>query len=157
MNWEAAGAIGEIVGALAVFLTLAYLAIQIRQNTSTVRATALDSSVNAVANAREKILIDADIAKIFIKGGNNPEELDETDLLRYRILMTNILWSIWNLYSQLNYAGLSQSVWNCQKPTIRRLMCTTGGKWYWSEYSSEFEDSFAAEIDSIINNYDSVS
>ena len=33
MNWEAIGAIGEIVGAAAVVGTLAYLAMQIRQNT----------------------------------------------------------------------------------------------------------------------------
>ena len=39
MNWEAAGAIGEIIGALAVFLTLIYLALQIRQNTKAVRAS----------------------------------------------------------------------------------------------------------------------
>ena len=31
MNWEAIGALGEIVGALAVVLTLAYLAIQVRR------------------------------------------------------------------------------------------------------------------------------
>ncbi len=30
MNWEAIGAIGEIVGALAVLATLYYLAIQIK-------------------------------------------------------------------------------------------------------------------------------
>ena len=32
MNWEAIGAVGEIVGAVAVVGTLFYLAIQIRQN-----------------------------------------------------------------------------------------------------------------------------
>jgi hypothetical protein len=32
MNWEAIGAVGEIVGAVAVVITLAYLAIQVRQN-----------------------------------------------------------------------------------------------------------------------------
>lgn len=31
MNWEAVGAIGEILGALAVFVTLVYLAVQVRQ------------------------------------------------------------------------------------------------------------------------------
>jgi hypothetical protein len=30
MNWEALGAIGEIVGAVAVIVTLRYLAVQIR-------------------------------------------------------------------------------------------------------------------------------
>jgi len=31
MNWEAWGAIGEVAGAIAVFVTLAYLATQVRQ------------------------------------------------------------------------------------------------------------------------------
>lgn len=31
MNWEAIGALGEIIGAIAVFGTLLYLAIQIKQ------------------------------------------------------------------------------------------------------------------------------
>lgn len=33
MNWEAISAIGELVGAAAVVITLGYLALQIRQNT----------------------------------------------------------------------------------------------------------------------------
>lgn len=39
MNWEAIGASGEVVGAIAVILTLLYLAIQIRQNTRAVDET----------------------------------------------------------------------------------------------------------------------
>ena len=34
MNWEAAGAIGEIIGALSVLITLLFLSFQIRQNTT---------------------------------------------------------------------------------------------------------------------------
>lgn len=34
MNWDALGAVGEIIGAVAVLVTLGYLAIQIRQNTA---------------------------------------------------------------------------------------------------------------------------
>ena len=32
MNWDAIGAIGELLGAVAVVLTLGYLAAQIRQS-----------------------------------------------------------------------------------------------------------------------------
>jgi hypothetical protein len=38
MNWDAIGAIGEIVGAVAVLITLIYLAMQIRQNSDMQRA-----------------------------------------------------------------------------------------------------------------------
>ena len=37
MNWEAIGAIGEIVGAAAVVFSLTYLALQLRANTRTMR------------------------------------------------------------------------------------------------------------------------
>ena len=51
MNWEALGAIGEIVGAVAVIATLGYLAVQIRQNTRSVRAATLQSVLARVYRA----------------------------------------------------------------------------------------------------------
>ena len=39
MNWEAIGAVGEVVGAIGVIATLGYLAVQIRQNSNVVRSS----------------------------------------------------------------------------------------------------------------------
>ena len=36
MNWDALGAIGEIIGAIAVVITLGFLAIQIRYSTRSI-------------------------------------------------------------------------------------------------------------------------
>ena len=41
MNWEAIGALGEIIGATAVFGTLLYLAIQIKQVRSELHISSL--------------------------------------------------------------------------------------------------------------------
>ncbi|MEM7099014.1 MAG: hypothetical protein AAF541_12205 [Pseudomonadota bacterium] len=38
MNWDAIGAVGEVLGAVGVIVTLVYLALQIRQNSLTTRA-----------------------------------------------------------------------------------------------------------------------
>ena len=35
MNWDAVGATAELLGAVAVFITLAYLTIQVKQNSKT--------------------------------------------------------------------------------------------------------------------------
>jgi hypothetical protein len=56
MNWEAIGAVGETVGALAVLVTLVYLAVQIRQNTKAVRAAAVDSTTSHLSKIREVYL-----------------------------------------------------------------------------------------------------
>ena len=41
MNWTALGAIAELIGGLAVLITLIYLAVQVRQNTAVARETIL--------------------------------------------------------------------------------------------------------------------
>ena len=150
MNWEAIGAIGEIIGALAVFLTLGYLAVQIRQNTKAVRASALDSSVNAVNNTRMAMFENSEVAALYRKGLENPDELDQEDRIRFRLLMHNILWAIWNIYSQKEYAGLSASTWSAQLPLLDRILKTPGGIWFWNEYQLEFEETFRIEVERVI-------
>ena len=48
MNWEALGAIGEIVAAVAVVVTIGYLAVQIRQNTRSVRDSAFQEVILSI-------------------------------------------------------------------------------------------------------------
>jgi hypothetical protein len=47
MNWEAIGAVGEIIGALAVVMTLGYLAVQVRQTNKIARAESYGRIIDA--------------------------------------------------------------------------------------------------------------
>lgn len=72
MNWEAIGAIAEIVGALAVVVTLAYLAIQVRQNTRMMQREAHLDRVRHIADpliGSPKRLVEI-LAKISAKDGS---------------------------------------------------------------------------------------
>jgi len=42
MNWDALSAIGELLGATGVVVTLIYLSVQIRQNTRAIRGSTLN-------------------------------------------------------------------------------------------------------------------
>ena len=150
MNWDAVGAIGEIVGAVAVLITLIYLSVQIRQNTKAVRSTALDSSVTALSTIRDRILSDKDVAELYLLGCEDPDSLDKADLTRFRMLLTNILYAMMNLYENSKDTGISEGFWVNLKPNIHRVFTTKGGRWFWSEYRHEFEDEFAREVDQII-------
>jgi hypothetical protein len=50
MNWEAVSAVGQIIGAFPVVLSLVYLAIQVRQNSNMAR---VESRLRLVASFRE--------------------------------------------------------------------------------------------------------
>ena len=73
MNWDALGAIGEIIGAIAVVITLGFLAIQIRYSTRSMdesnrlqRATAIDRHADSVNRWRGSLSENEDLARIWL-------------------------------------------------------------------------------------------
>ena len=150
MSWNAVGAIGEIIGALAVFLTLIYLALQIRQNTKAVQASAVDASISKVTSVRQSMYENGEIARIYMKGLAYPDDLDEESRTRFRLLMHNILLAISNIYSQTSFAGLSMSTWESQLVLLTRVVTSPGGRWFWKEYRLEFEEIFREQVDRIL-------
>ena len=150
MNWEALGAVGEVVGAVAVFATLVYLSIQLRQNTKSVRASALDASITAHFAIRQATYENPDLSALYLKGSNSPESLGEEEAFRYRLLLNNVFLSFWHMFTQSRYADLPGDVWEVQKPVIARVAGSAGGKWFWQNYKAEFEESFREEVDRII-------
>jgi len=118
MNWDAVGAVGEIVGALAVFLTLAYLAIQIRQNTRAVQSSAIGSSINRISAMRQSLSENTELATLYLKGGKDPEYLNELETLQYRLLAHNMFLSQSNIFYQMKYTDLPTSTWESQKTIV---------------------------------------
>jgi hypothetical protein len=151
MNWDAIGAVGEIIGATAVFLTLVYLALQIRQNTKAVQAAAVDASVGKLNDVRGTMYENAEICRIYLQGLAQPDKLDEESQLRFRLLIHNILLAISNVHSQTRFAGLSSSTWESQIVIVKRIISTQGGQRFWKEYRLEFEETFRDQVDRILD------
>ena len=87
MNWDAIGALGEVIGATAVVATLIYLSIQTRQNTKAVQH-ASSRGVMEDANAwRYRIVEDPDVAELFRTGLSDPNALSANDKYRFRMLL----------------------------------------------------------------------
>ena len=66
--WEAIGAIGEIVGALAVVVTLVYLSFQLRHNTYATRASTAQALEDSINNGNLLLAGDPVLAKIYRAG-----------------------------------------------------------------------------------------
>ncbi len=48
MNWEAIGAIGELLGAMAVVISLVYVASQVKSGTQALKTTTRDSAFHSL-------------------------------------------------------------------------------------------------------------
>ena len=90
MNWEATGAIGEIIGAAAVVISLVYLASQIRISN---RASKQATEQHMLDNVRIWLgrISDSDtLSAIWMRGCRDDPELSEEEWSRLRRL-TNCL------------------------------------------------------------------
>jgi hypothetical protein len=142
------GNLGEFFGAIAVFATLAYLAVQIRQNTKAQRSAAYDSSIRNFTDVRQALFESSEMSAIYVKGRNDPDDLNEEELVRFRLLLNNILMSFWYIHTVP--ADLPEDLWTTQSPAVIRVLCCPGGKWFWENYQTEFVPSFRNEIEKII-------
>jgi hypothetical protein len=68
MNWEAIGAVGEIAGALAVIMSLLYLASQIRENNKSTRYGAVQNLLDNTTQLLGRLSSDKEIMGLWIKG-----------------------------------------------------------------------------------------
>jgi hypothetical protein len=87
---------------------------QTEQNTQAVRAAAMDSTISYSVAMRQSLFENPEITRIYMAGNVDPDALDELELVRYRVLIQNIMWAFWNMYSQGELTGLSLDVWRVQ-------------------------------------------
>jgi hypothetical protein len=158
MNWEAIGAIGEIIGAIGVIFTLGYLAYQIRQNTAqleqnerTAIAAAVSVSATNYRENRRHIYTNRDVAATVLQGMSDPDNLDEVDQYRFRFIAQNTMDALWDLYSQTVITNFSPETWSTQGVgLVKRVFMTNGGSWFWKNHRDEYAEQFRNEIDEIL-------
>jgi hypothetical protein len=81
MNWDALGAIGEIVGAIAVVLTLIYLSRQIKHSSDVSKVSSYHEAITQIVEAAKDPDFHRFQHKFAIQEPLNPEEQVKSDLL----------------------------------------------------------------------------
>jgi len=84
MNWDAIGAIAELIGAIAVILTLIYLSVQVRQSASAIFTQTLDALNARLATSRE-------LSDIWLRGRRDITSLDELELEQFRAFAMSLI------------------------------------------------------------------
>ena len=91
MNWEAIGAVGEILGALGVIITLVYLATQIRQNNRSLLQSNSAQVTERLASLNSRLSTDKEFTELFLRGRADLSKLDAVELERFRTFTMDFL------------------------------------------------------------------
>lgn len=133
VNWEAFGAIGELVGAIAVIVTIAYLAVQMRQNTLALRSSATNDVNEQLAKIYFDVSQSSEVASIFVRGSYNPAGLDQIELARYYGLLQGTMFVLQNVLLQTKDKLLDEEILYSWSRIVVALATTPGFRQFWNE------------------------
>jgi hypothetical protein len=149
MNWEAIGAIGEIVGAIAVVVTIGYLAVQIRQNTRSVRAGAFQQYRQQSAEV-SRLLAAPDMASVYLTGLNSPDQLTEEERVRFAALMVFAFNSEENFFLLRKLGLLDEMFWAGGRTAyLRWLLRHDGAAKWWMRNREMMSPAFCEYVEAL--------
>jgi hypothetical protein len=156
MNWDAIGALAELFGALAVVVSLLYLASQIRQNTTNLRFAARQSLTSQNADYT-RMLLEPDLGALFsraipvpiaLQSLENAENLSDEELTR---LVRMVYLALINLESQYNAwrtGALTEEEWAPARALVDMYVGSRAVRDIWSKGARELHGpSFAHFVD----------
>ena len=139
MNWEAIIAVAEVVGAIAVVLSLIYVATQIKQNTEASRAQSINQINGQYGALMSQIATNGELAQIYRKATDG-EELEPDELVRYTAYLSAFFAFIEEIYL-LHRSGIygedlgEGDAVEFLAPTVRRLLASPAAVQWWKEES----------------------
>ena len=149
MNWDAIGAIGEIVGALAVVVTLGYLAVQVRQNSQAVKNSAAQSLLSEANESLRVASSHPDTARAVILGQTLFEELSEAEKAQFITWMFSWMRTIEQAYFQYEQGYIDEEIWEGHTAHHRQLINSPAIDVWWSQRRCFFSQKFQKYMDEV--------
>ena len=152
MTLQDLGNIGELVGAIATVAMLAYLAIQVRQNTRAVQRSSVREAGNALVAAVQIYTANAELADITIRAFESLDSLTPSE--RYRFDGWMYCWM--HAHEQEHLASRESAYLDellaPKQRAIAGYLLSPGGSQWWNERKTWFTDYFQAVVDEIVVN-----
>ena len=157
MNWDAIGAIGEIIGAIAVVATLFYLAVQIRQNNRVVeensrqlRLGEVDATLQSFSRFRG-LIVNPDTAALLTRGLADYASLEEAEQIQVGAVLDEYMFSYWSVFQRMREGAYSEEDWHVHLKALAAMMSRSGAKQWWAQRKSNYPVKFVAYLDDYLN------
>ena len=149
MTLDNLAALAEIIGAIAVVISLIYVGYQVKENTSAIQTQVHESVVGHVLDAEGALLHNADLARIIVKAEADYESLTPDELLRAQTFFTHELVNWESAFVHHKQGFVEDDMWRRWDYSHWPDETSHGRFKYWSTHRQWFDDEFARHVDKI--------
>ena len=150
MNWEAVGAMAEIIGAFAILATLGYLILQIRQGNASLKASTSQRLSQSFSDKLQMIGSDETLSGLFNRGMQDISMLDDGEVSQFSYLVHAWAREYENAYYQYRTHAMDESTWQGWHGGAIQFLGSNGVKEIMMKrlhvYDPEFVEYMRAEI-----------
>ena len=144
------GNFGEFLGAIAVVLTLVYLAIQVRQNTRALKASTFQSISSELGQNVQPLLQTPDLVPIAIKGMTEPDTLTADERLKLQMLYLAMFRRYESVYVQTELGSINREFVEGAELALLSNMNHKFGREWWEAAKPIFYKPFVTHIESLL-------
>ena len=146
---EALGNIGDFIGGIGVVVTLLYLALQIRQNSRSVRSASAQAMLASLSQTLNAIGTSRDASRVFATGQLEPDSLNEEEATQFAHLILGWFRVVEQAFYQHRLGGLDTDLWNGYVAQLSSFMQSPGVQRWWSVRAPLFHAEFREFIDEL--------
>ena len=157
MNWDAIGAIAELLGAIGVIASLVYLATQIRQSREQMSQNTRALRVSSYQRHREEAVgtfhiatTDRTLLGVIRKGIASFDDLDEADAHQFMFWAAGAMYSFENAHYLFRTGMLDADRWELQRASLREFFANPGYVEWWRATPLPLGPEFIALVDEIL-------
>jgi hypothetical protein len=149
MNWEAIGAVGEIVGAMAVIGSLLFVGSQIKANTKTARLRMHVQITQSTLSFCATAVVDSEALAAGMKSTDkNFSDLSDGQKVHYFATMLAMFKHFELMYVQYSQGAMDQKTWDAWSVHTRMQLHQPGAQTWWGFRKDIFIPEFRAYLDS---------
>lgn len=156
MNWDMVSAIAEFAGAIAVVVTLFYLAFQIRESSKESRRSRWNELHNEISRVADSWGENAGLSEIVFRGFTDYDSLEPQERFRFYSSLFRLFRSFETLFQYSREGSVHQ--WGAEgfEKTMTDILGFPGSKVYWKNRRHWYSVEFQEEVDRLVRDAHSV-
>lgn len=142
--------LGEFISSVAVIVSLVYLAIQVRQNTESIRTENYARALERISTMQSVLFENGELARLQAQGVLDPSLLTREERLRLTWWLSEAFGAFEFMFHQAQSGALPAEVWSRWSATTAWWVSFPGVQSWWQARPTPFSQSFSSFIDTLI-------
>jgi hypothetical protein len=148
-NWDAISAISQLIGSIAVVLSVLYLAVQVHQSTRVAKVAMQDAATTALRDVTKPFMENAELERIWRVGLEDISALSVEERARFFHATYQFLKAFETIHSHYVYGLMDKQLWKGWEGLLRHYFIAPGIAQYWNLRPEVFSERFRNFVNSL--------